>query len=256
MAESSLSGSPVRALRVALGVALVCSLLVSVTAVTLRPYYTANLEAERIARLGSILAALHDVTGEIRPQDIETRIVNLETGNYQDDIDPSTWDIRKATGDPSQSVAIPPEHDVAQIKRRAKDSVVYLVRKPDGSKSAVILPVWGVGYQSALYGYLALSADLDEILALKFYEQNETPGLGNRIQDPAWEKLWEGKKPFDESGSVAITVGGEGRGDSPGHVDGISGATRTSLGVNGLVRFWLGDFGFGVYLDRLRRGDG
>jgi Na+-transporting NADH:ubiquinone oxidoreductase subunit C len=256
MVDNALSGSPARALRVALGVALVCSLLVSVTAVTLRPFYTANLEKERIARLGSILAVLHDVTGEIGPKDIESRIVNLETGEYRDDIDPSTWDVRKATGDPQLSIAIPPEHDVAQIKRRAKDSVVYLVRKPDGGISAVILPVWGVGYQSALYGYLALSADLDEILALKFYEQNETPGLGSRIQDPAWETLWEGKKPFDESGSVAISVGGEGHGDRPGHVDGISGATRTSLGVNGMVRFWLGGFGFGAYLDRLRRGEG
>jgi Na+-transporting NADH:ubiquinone oxidoreductase subunit C len=39
-------------------------------------------------------------------------------------------------------------------------------------------------------------------------------------------------------------------------VDGISGATRTSRGVHGLLRFWLGDFGFGPYLERVRRGEG
>ena len=35
-------------------------------------------------------------------------------------------------------------------------------------------------------------------------------------------------------------------------VDGISGATRTSQGVTDLLRFWLGDNGFGPYLDRIR----
>ncbi len=39
-------------------------------------------------------------------------------------------------------------------------------------------------------------------------------------------------------------------------VDGISGATRTSLGVHGLLRFWLGEFGFGPYLARVRQGEG
>ena len=35
-------------------------------------------------------------------------------------------------------------------------------------------------------------------------------------------------------------------------VDGISGATRSALGVHGMVRFWLGEFGFGPFLQRLR----
>lgn len=254
MADNALVESPLRSLRIALGVALVCALLVSLTAVTLRPHYLANLEAERMARLGSILDALSEVTGEIAPEDIESRVVDLAGGVYADSIDAATFDARKAASDPKQNFIIPPEHDVAGIKRRAQYEVVYLVRKADGNVAVVILPVRGVGYQSALYGYLALAEDANEILALKFYEQGETPGLGSRIQEAEWEALWPGKQAFDETGAVSIGVGG--RGGSTDQVAGISGATRTSLGVNGLIRFWLSDFGFGPYLSRVRQGEG
>ncbi len=255
MVDNAISERPSKALQVVLSVALVCALLVSLTAVTLRPYYLANLEEERMARLASILEALGDVAGGIGPEDIEARVVNLQSGDYSDSIDPDTYDARKAANDPNQSIAIPVESDVAGIKRREKHAVVYLVRDSSANIAVLILPVWGVGYQSSLYGYLALAADANEILALKFYEQGETPGLGNRIQEPDWEALWPGKRAFDEAGAVSIQVGGKG-GDSLNRVDGISGATRTSLGVNGLVRFWLSDLGFGPYLKRVRQGEG
>ena len=133
--------------------------------------------------------------------------------------------------------------------------MVYLIRNSNNRVDALILPVRGVGYQSALYGYLALAADVNEILALKFYEHGETPGLGSRIQDPDWEALWPGKQAFDESGKVSIRVGAS-AGFGGDRIDGITGATRTISGVDRLVQFWLGDFGFGPYLERIRRGEG
>ena len=40
--------------------------------------------------------------------------------------------------------------------------------------------------------------------------------------------------------------------EDPYQVDGLSGATITSRGVTELVRFWLGENGFGPYLARYR----
>ncbi len=253
MVDNVNSERPLKALLVSLGVALVCALLVSITAVTLRPWYVANLEAERIARLQSILDALGETAQTLSMQDIEARVVNLDSGAYSDTIDPTTYDARRAANNPDQSIPIPPKLDVAGIKRRAKHAVVYLVRNPAGNIALLILPVRGVGYQSALYGYVALSANSNRIIALKFYEHGETPGLGSRIQDPEWEALWPGKQAYDADGSVSIHVGKGG--DSFNRVDGISGATRTIMGVNGLIRFWLGEFGFGPYLDRVRHNN-
>ncbi len=252
--------SPGKALGMALGVALVCALLVSVTAVGLRPHYLANLEAERMAQLGSVIEAVSAVTGEIAAKDIETRVVALASGRYSDTLDANTYDARKAATDPSNSVVIPPDLDIAGINRRARHATVFIVRGPGGAVRLLILPVHGSGYQSALYAFLAIKADTSTVLALKFYQQGETPGMGGRIQDPAWEALWAGKQIADEAGTVRIGVArgkvAPGSDDAAYQVDGISGATRTSVGVHRLLRFWLGDFGFGPYLDRVRRGEG
>ena len=40
--------------------------------------------------------------------------------------------------------------------------------------------------------------------------------------------------------------------DDPHRVDGLSGATITSRGVSHLVRFWLGEQGFGPFLEKFR----
>ncbi|MCA8968058.1 MAG: FMN-binding protein, partial [Planctomycetes bacterium] len=40
--------------------------------------------------------------------------------------------------------------------------------------------------------------------------------------------------------------------EDPYRVDGLSGATLTSRGVTALLRFWLGDDGFGPYLEKFR----
>ncbi|MEJ2177311.1 MAG: NADH:ubiquinone reductase (Na(+)-transporting) subunit C [Gammaproteobacteria bacterium] len=244
MADSALSENPLKALGITMGVALVCAILVSIAAVGLKPRYLDNLEAERASRLGAILNAVGDVSVPVSMEDVEARIVDLQSGLYSDDIDPVTFDQRKAANDPNQG-----------IKRRANNALVYLLRDESLETPVVMLPVWGVGYQSALYGFLAVQADQNRVIALRFYEHGETPGLGSRIQDPQWEALWKDKKIYDDNGAVAIGVTNRPGSDAEYQVDGISGATRTSMGVDGLVRFWLGEFGFGPYLARLRQGE-
>lgn len=233
--------STLQVMQTALVVAFVCALLVSLVAVSLRPYYLENLEAERMARLNSILQALQYLSHGELPE-LHARVVDLDPGVYSDAVDAENYDARRAANDPAKSVAIPEADDVAGLKRRARYAVVYLIGKNKSAEQGLILPVRGVGYQSALYGYLALSADTREILALRFYQQAETPGLGSQIQNPAWEAQWPGKRALNEDGEVSIQF------------DAISGATRTSIGVERMLQFWLGDSGFGPYLQQLREG--
>jgi Na+-transporting NADH:ubiquinone oxidoreductase subunit C len=260
MAENTIGENPIRALLMVLGVAVVCALLVSVSAVKLRPHYVANLEAHRLAQLESILGALTGTVHEVAAGEMESRVVELASGNYSDKLDPATFDARKAATDRDGSVLIPADRDVAGIKRRARHATVFLVRDANGDVELIILPVRGSGYQSSLYGFLALEGDTSTVVALKFYEQGDTPGMGARIQNPSWEALWPGKQVYDDTGALRIGVArgrvSPGSADADHMVDGISGATRTSQGVHGLLRFWLGDFGFGPYLERVRHGEG
>ena len=76
------------------------------------------------------------------------------------------------------------------------------------------------------------------------------------MTNPDWRERWQGKKLRDEAGRLRIGVAKgpvePGSPEAAYLVDGISGATRTGQGVADLLRFWLGDQGFGPYLDRIR----
>ena len=256
MSESTANDSVFRALGVTLAVAFVCALVVSTVSVGLRPLQKANVEAERRAQLEIVVNALADIGQKQTIENLEAHIVDLASGRYDNTQDLATFNAESAVGKPGQSVVIPTDVDLAGIKRRALFAKVYLVRGPGDEIEFIILPVWGRGYQSTLRAWLVLDGDTRNIRALKFYQHGETPGIGARIQEPEWEALWRGVPIYDDSGVLRIGVktqaGGAGADDSAYKVDGVSGATRTNQGVDGLMRFWLGDFGFGPYLRRIR----
>lgn len=221
---------PAKSLGVALLVALVCSLFVSVTAVTLKPLQDANRLAERVARMLGMVEILSEGVPD-------PRFVELATGAY-------------ASRDPGTGTELAADRDIAGLGSREDVATVFELRD-GGELRLVILPVRGTGYQSTLKGYLALGGDLSTVAALTFYEQGETPGLGARVEDPSWQALWPGKQVADSEGVIRVEVV-KGAGEGPHEVDGISGATRTSTGVSNLLRFWLGADGYGPYLERLR----
>jgi len=248
--------NPLKTVAVALAVALVSAVAVSTAAVTLRPLQEANLEAERESRMVGLVATLpsmEDILADAGAESLEVRMVDLANGTFSDDIDPNTFDPREAAQDPELSTELDDEADVAGIGRRPNYAPVYLVRD-GGAVALIVLPIYGAGYESTLYGYLAIEGDGVTVAGLTFYEQGETPGLGARIQDPAWEALWPGKEIADETGAVRITIV-RGTATGPYEVDGITGATRTSTGVSNLLQFWLGEDGFGPFLELVRAGE-
>lgn len=250
----------VRTLLVAFFVSLVCSSLVASAAILLKPRQAANM-------LLDVRRNILEVAGLLEPgrdlnqlyESIEPRVIDLETGAYVEDVDPESFDPIEAAKDPARSVVVPADIDIARVGRRAKQAIVYLVRR-DGKLSKVILPVHGYGLWSTLYGLLAVRADGNTVADITFYAHGETPGLGDYISKPGWRSLWRDKRLFDESGVLRIeVVKGRVPGDDPladYHVDGVSGATLTGNGVTNLMQYWLGDHGYGPYLRNLQRGEG
>ena len=242
---------------VAIGISLVCSVLVSSAAIVLRPLQEANQNEFR-QRIVLEVAGLYEPGVPVDQQfsSIETRLVDLETGEYVTDVDPQSFDAESAANDPKLGVGIPKEQDIAKLGRRAVYAPVYVVKEGDEPQQ-YILPVRGKGLWSTLYGYLSVEADGNTVSGLRFYEHAETPGLGDEIEKPAWQAGFQEKMAFDEAGNVRITVikGNVNKraAEARYQVDGIAGATLTSNGVARLLRFWLSDLGFGPYLDRLRR---
>ena len=46
-----------------------------------------------------------------------------------------------------------------------------------------------------------------------------------------------------------------GNASGPNEVDGISGASVTSYAISDMLEFWMGEHGFGPFLDRLKKGE-
>jgi Na+-transporting NADH:ubiquinone oxidoreductase subunit C len=79
-----------------------------------------------------------------------------------------------------------------------------------------------------------------------------------KVDNPRWKSIWPGKRVYRD-GDVAISVI-KGTVDTRAanadyRVDGLSGATLTTKGVNNLVRFWMGERGFEPFLNNLRKGE-
>lgn len=246
-----------KTLTVALLVALFGSILVSSAAVLLRPRIEANLEQERQRNLMEIvqrLPGVEELFERVEDAAVEAFVVDLATGAIDRTLRAQDVDPRSAARDVGRSIAIPPDRDIAGLKSIGRYEVVYLVRA-NNELRLVVLPVRGQGFASTLYGYLGLAGDANTVVGLGFYEHGETPGIGGQIDNAEWRGKWQGKKVHDPEGQLRIGVT---RGTLPPNdpaalyqVDGLTGATFTSQGVNNLVRFWLGDDGFGPFLSRI-----
>jgi len=184
------------------------------------------------------------------------RLVDIRNGSLlsEDEVDAlgidiTTYDQRLVINDPELSEAIPTELDEAKIKRRALYQMVYLVRD-SGQLETIVLPISGYGLWGILYGYLALEGDANTVKGLAYYELKETPGLGAEVRNPRWTALWPGKKVYTPDGDVGLTVV-KGAGSGQYEIDGVAGATLTSRGVDDMLKYWLGEDGFGPFLKDL-----
>ena len=240
---------------VALLLCVVCSGVVSFTAGNLRDLQQENtkLDVQKNLLLSANLISSKNIPkSEVEEafKNVEVRIVNLKTGEYENDA-PNNFDARAAAKDPSQNIVIPPKVDIAKNKYRAKLATVYLI-KENGKIASLVLPVSGYGLWSTLYGFLTLETDTRTVKGLGFYEHAETPGLGGEVDNPNWKAQWPGKVVLDDQYHPIISVekGGNDKGTSS--VDALSGATITSRGVQNLIRYWLGDHGYGPFLNQFR----
>jgi len=254
------SESPQKALLVVFLVALVCSVLVSVASIALKPIQQRNQLVERSKNVIALTGLTEDgieLTNDAileAVNQLDTRVLNINSGEFAIDINPADFDSRAAVNDPEQSIAIPAELDTAKLSRRSSYEVVYLVWDND-KLERIILPIVGQGMWSTIRGYIALEQDLNTVAAVSFYEQTETAGLGDQIQSPDWQARWQGRELFDSQGQFRFRIGpGTIPPDSPANrhqVDSLSGATVTSDAVTQIITYWFGPHGYKPFLDKL-----
>ncbi len=253
-------------------VCLVCSVIVSATAVGLKEQQEFNKVLDRQKKVLSVAGLIKEgqaitpkTVRDIFGKRIKSVVVDLQKGKVDAESTQkaATFDQLKASKDPKTSRKAPKNR--AGVQRIPNKALVYLVSSQDMDTkgngfalSQYIFPVEGKGLWSTLYGYIALAPDFNTIKGLTFYQHAETPGLGGEVDNPKWKSLWPGRKVYKQNKvKIKVIKGMAPKAQkAPYKVDGLSGATITSNGVTHLLRFWMGDMGFKPYIENMKKSGG
>ena len=254
--------STIKTITVAGLLCIVCSVLVSTAAVKLKPIQELNRKLDIKKKLLLTAGLLENPKAKKKEvekafENVEAKIVDLETGRAVSGVDIDSFNQKKAAKDPKKSKMIDGKMDIAKIKRRSKLAKVYFI-KSGNQVEQIVLPVHGKGLWSTMYGFISLKPDTKTINGFGFYSHGETPGLGGEVDNPRWKAVWKGKMALNDqyAPSIKVIKGAVDPNSAMAkyQVDGLSGATITSVGVQHLVNYWLGEDGFSAFLANFRNG--
>ena len=248
---------------------IVCSVLVSWAAVSLRPLQEVNKELDKKKNILEAAGLLDDeaksaeAIEKLFAEKVGRKLIDLSTGDEVTEeqleelgIDLETYEQKEAAGDPALNTEVEPPRALPGISEREKFAFVYLVNDESGNLAQMVFPVYGKGLWSTLYGFIAVESDTTTVSGITFYQHGETPGLGGEVDNRSWKAQWKGKKLYNDNWDLEIEVlkGKVNKEDEDAvyQIDGLSGATITTRGVTDLVRYWLGEDAFGPYLEKIR----
>ena len=107
----------------------------------------------------------------------------------------------------------------------------------------VVIPVYGAGLWGPIWGYVSLNDDKATVYGAYFAHAGETPGLGADIALPKFQNQFPGKKISREGEFTSIAIVKPGKtDDTKDYVNGISGGTITSQGVDAMLLEGLGQY--------------
>lgn len=197
------------------------AILLSLTALLLQPRQDKNVEVEKKIQ---ILSSINVSSGRSNAVELydrhikESFVINTE-GKRVEGIDAFTVTLR-----------------AEQKKPLERQSLPVFIAVADNGDTLHILPLEGKGLWGPIWGYVALKKDLSTIAGVTFDHKGETPGLGAEINTSAFESQFHDKSIFENGRFVSVRVVKGGADPNNSHqVDGISGGTITSKGLEAMV---------------------
>ena len=193
---------------IALVVAVAAAL--SIAATSLKPMQDANVALEKKSDILSSIGLTSEDPASLYADVIKEQLV-LVNGQVVEGVSPDGVDMAK-------SVALP---------ETERQTPLYIAENE--GKTYYIIPVRGKGLWGPIWGYISLNEDGTSVFGATFGHKSETPGLGAEITTEFFTGQFPGKVVYSDS-YTGIEVR---KGDASGNqqVDGISGGTITSVGV-------------------------
>ena len=198
---------------------VVVAALLSFAATSLKPMQDRNVELEKKQ---SILKSIGVEVSREESEEAYDKYITKELVVHQNELKEgkSAFNINMA-----KEVNKPPKE---------RDAPLYLAQK-DGQKY-FILPLRGKGLWGPIWGYIALKQNATTVAGALFDHKSETPGLGAEISTSEWQKQFEGKEILGPDGNFRSIAVKKGNAQGEYEVDGISGGTITSNGVEDMLK--------------------
>ena len=180
-----------------------------------------------------------------KDEEKEIRLIKEKLDYYMmeaDDKDFDTEDVQKLLNEDGTLTENTGAFATAYEKEAKENHRLHVfVAEVDG-ETKYVFPVYGAGLWGAIWGYVALNSDKDTVYGVYFSHASETPGLGAEIATPQFQGEFPGKKTL-ENGEIALGVVKNGKVEKPDYqVDGISGGTITSVGVDAMLKTCLNSY--------------
>jgi Na+-transporting NADH:ubiquinone oxidoreductase subunit C len=197
------------------------AILLSLTALLLQPKQAKNVEVEKKMNILSSINVVSTKTDAVSLYDKYIRdsyVINTD-GKHIEGVDPFTVSLR-----------------AEQKKPLAEQYLPVFIAVADNGDTLQILPLEGKGLWGPIWGYVSLKSDMSTIAGVTFDHKGETPGLGAEINTTEFESQFIDKTLFRNGSFVSVmVVKGGAQAGSMSEVDGISGGTITSKGLEAMV---------------------
>ncbi len=205
---------------------IVVGSLLAIAAMGLKPFQDKNVELEKKQNiLSSInIETSRDQAAELFDQYVVEQVVIDHSGEVVDAELAFNVDVKK-------------QYKELKASAKTKEEMKYplFVCEKEGEKIYVV-PMVGTGLWGPIWGFVSLKSDLNTIFGANFDHKTETPGLGAEINGASFEGQFSGDNIYKD-GEVALTVFKGSGGDASQYgVDGITGGTITSKGVEEMIR--------------------
>jgi Na+-transporting NADH:ubiquinone oxidoreductase subunit C len=215
---------------------LVCASVLYLVSETLKPYQDANVE---LKRKKDILASVMTLDKSVTDASVE-QIYNSRVKGYVVNVN---GEVLK--GEDAAKIKVEAESKKPLEDRKLPVFEISKEGEPD-EVEFYVLATSGMGLWDKISSFIALKSDLNTIEGVVFDHKAETKGLGARIKDEAEVyNRYKGKKIREDDKITSVEMKkGEGNdySSNPHAVDGMSGATKTAVGVNEMLAEYLGAY--------------
>ncbi|QNR24617.1 NADH:ubiquinone reductase (Na(+)-transporting) subunit C [Croceimicrobium hydrocarbonivorans] len=197
---------------------IVVAAMLSFAATSLKPMQDNNI---RLEKMQNILSSINIEVSREEAEEAYDKYITKEVviNNSKEVSGIAAFDVEM-----SKEVAKAPMERNAPLYIADKDGETYY-----------IIPMRGKGLWGPIWGYISLEKNVSTIYGATFDHKSETPGLGAEIKGESFTSLFPGKEMLEDNGSFTGIQVMKGNASGEHQVNGISGGTITSVGVQTMI---------------------